>query len=200
MSPRAICVSKPVQDRQHRRHSNRRAEPCRSGRQCSRTCRLRSLARGLQDRRLPLQPRHWRCARAFRRQPPHWRPHSAKDQEPRPADRLECAGAPMLQKGQAGQASSPTRWKRRAQTLQNRLPSSTRSLTLAPLGNFSRTRARESKISLRLRAGFGVIPSKRARSLPTSVALRAPSVSGEQKAKPDISLAIKSGHFNLLRT
>ncbi|MGH9325183.1 MAG: hypothetical protein ACRD2B_00630, partial [Terriglobia bacterium] len=37
------------------------------------------------------------------------------------------------------------------------------------------------------------------RSTLTSVALRAPSVSVERKAKPDISLAIKSGHFNLLR-
>ena len=34
----------------------------------------------------------------------------------------------------------------------------------------------------------------------TSVALRAPSVSAEGKAKPDRSCAIKTGHFNVLPT
>src|SRR5437660_11885036 len=34
----------------------------------------------------------------------------------------------------------------------------------------------------------------------TSVALRAPSVSAERKAKPDRSCAIKTGHFNVLPT
>jgi CheY-like chemotaxis protein len=38
------------------------------------------------------------------------------------------------------------------------------------------------------------------RSLPTSVALRAPSVSGERKAKPDRSCAIKTGQLDKLRT
>src|SRR5207249_10126854 len=76
------------------------------------------------------------------------------------------------------------------------------SLRSAPGGSFfSRGVAgAEAKRAIQDQAGGNLRGGARRFSALTSVALRAPSVSAERKAKPDRSCAIKTGHFNVLPT
>src|SRR5439155_9495657 len=75
------------------------------------------------------------------------------------------------------------------------------SLRSAPGGSFfSRGVAcAEAKRAIQNQTGDNLRGGRRFSAL-TSVALRAPSVSAEGKAKPDRSCAIKTGHFNVLPT
>src|SRR5207302_4679700 len=76
------------------------------------------------------------------------------------------------------------------------------SLRSAPGGSFfSRGVAgAEAKRAIQDQTGGNLRGGARRFSALTSVALRAPSVSAEGKAKPDRSCAIKTGHFNVLPT
>src|SRR5439155_8435665 len=76
------------------------------------------------------------------------------------------------------------------------------SLRSAPGGSFfSRGVAgAEAKRAIQDQTGSNLRGGARRFSALTSVALRAPSVSAEGKAKPDRSCAIKTGHFNVLPT
>src|SRR5205823_5043149 len=58
----------------------------------------------------------------------------------------------------------------------------------------------EAKRAIQDQTGGNLRGGARRFSALTSVALRAPSVSAEGKAKPDRSCAIKTGHFNVLPT
>src|SRR5207249_9651871 len=76
------------------------------------------------------------------------------------------------------------------------------SLRSAPGGSFfSRGVAgAEVRRAIQDETGGSLRGGARRFSALTSVALRAPSVSAERKAKPDRSCAIKTGHFNVLPT